>query len=259
MQTNALGLLVELCWREIPEHYAHIALGAWQVMPNHFHGLLRIVRSGGKGLGEVLNMFKGSVTREWRRSQVVGSLHGGKEQVWAPNYYDVICFDAEELAIRERYIRANPRWWALRDVPRGIIKKSRCKGNKALLREAGSRRALRVSRKAGKAEVAALQSELAGYDGVVCSTFFSSGERCAWRSCKRERRGSFGCSPWRCPKRFLADGRMPFWTGGRFGFRPFRMSSRRRPVQAAHRRTGGWNAGPIPSGWSSTGRARASL
>lgn len=74
-------------------------------------------------LGEVINMFKGSVTREWRRAE--GSRHGEKEPVWAPNYYDVICFDAAELATRERYIRANPRRWALKGVPQGIIKKSR--------------------------------------------------------------------------------------------------------------------------------------
>ncbi len=67
MRPNELGRLVEKCWAEIPSHYAHIELGAWQVMPNHFHGLVRITKSVGKGLGEVMNVFKGAVTREWRR------------------------------------------------------------------------------------------------------------------------------------------------------------------------------------------------
>lgn len=67
MKSNALGHLVEQCWREIPKHYDHIALGSWQLMPNHFHGLVRIVRPGGKGLGEVINVFKGAVTRKWRK------------------------------------------------------------------------------------------------------------------------------------------------------------------------------------------------
>jgi len=174
MRPNALGRLAERCWDEIPAHYGHIALGARQVMPNHFHGLVRIVRPGGKGLGEVLNQFKGTVTREWRR---VGSRHGEKEQVWAPNYYDVICFDADELEVRERYVRENPGRWALRDVPEGVVKKSRFRGNKELLRQPGLQRALRVSRKATEAKVLALQKELAGYEGVVCSTFFSPGER----------------------------------------------------------------------------------
>ena len=187
MQPNELGRLVERCWSEIPRHYDHIELGAWQVMPNHFHGLIRIVRSGGKGLGEVLNVFKGAVTRNARRSGFLEvSRNCGNERdagekepakVWAPNYYDVICFNADELAVREKYVRANPRRWALRDVPQGRIKKSRYWGNKALLEAGGPCKALRVSRRATEAEVEALQKELTDFDGVVCSTFFSPGER----------------------------------------------------------------------------------
>lgn len=188
MRPNALGELVERFWNEIPQHYAHIQLGAWQVMPNHFHGPVRIVRPGRAGLGEVINLFKGSVTRAARRADLVQPViarHGGKEpeqrrvpgKVWAPNYYDVICFDADELAVRERYIRANPRRWALRDVPEGVVKQSRYKGNVMLLRQTGPRRALRVSRKGTEAQVAALKTELAAFDGLVCSTFFSPGER----------------------------------------------------------------------------------
>lgn len=55
MQPNTLGRLIERFWEEVPQHYDHIELGVWQLMPNHFHGLVRIARSGGKGLGEVLN------------------------------------------------------------------------------------------------------------------------------------------------------------------------------------------------------------
>lgn len=160
MRPNELGRLVERCWEEIPRHCGHIELGAWQVMPNHFHGLIRIAQSGGSGLGEVVNMFKGSVTREWRKQ--AGSHHGEKEwspggqepaKVWAPNYYDVICFNAEEVEIRENYVRANPRRWALRDVPQGTVKKGRYRGNLALLKASGLRRALRVSRRATEADL----------------------------------------------------------------------------------------------------------
>ena len=54
MRPNALGYLVEQSWAEIPSHYGHIMLGAMQVMPNHFHGLIRIINPVGKGLGEVI-------------------------------------------------------------------------------------------------------------------------------------------------------------------------------------------------------------
>lgn len=184
MVPNGLGKLVENCWEEIPAHYGHIVLGEWQLMPNHFHGLVRIRDAGGAGLGEVLNVFKGAVTRAWRR-QLAGSrncetepCHGENEQekVWAPNYWDVICFEPEQLEVRERYIAANPRRWALKGVPRGQIKQSQYVGNVNLLKTT-PRKALRVSRKTSAFEVTALQEKLADFTGVVCSTFFSPGER----------------------------------------------------------------------------------
>ncbi|MDD2598982.1 MAG: hypothetical protein PHO37_07145 [Kiritimatiellae bacterium] len=185
MEPNALGQLVEQCWDEIPQHYGHISLGARQIMPNHFHGLVQIVRPGGKGLGEVMNVFKGAVTRKWRKSRACSesSRYSEKEQnkkmdrVWAPNYYDVICFNANELKVRERYIQANPKRWALRDVPRGVIKQSQYIGETKLLQQTGKCRALRISRKATDIEITQLKNELAAYDGVICSTFFSPGER----------------------------------------------------------------------------------
>ena len=183
MHPNALGQLVERCWQEIPQHYPHIHLGAWQVMPTHFHGIVQIRRNTGKGLGEVVNMFKGSVTRLWRKSGAqlpVISRHGGKgpPKVWAPNYYDVICFDEQELEVREAYVRANPRRWALKQVPAGELRPGvRYRGNKGILRAAGPRKALRVSRRATETEIAALRQQLESFDGIVCSTFFSPGER----------------------------------------------------------------------------------
>ncbi|MCF7848533.1 MAG: transposase [Kiritimatiellales bacterium] len=232
MQPNDLGRLVEQCWREIPQHYDHIELGAWQVMPNHFHGLIRLVRPGGKGLGEVVNMFKGSVTREWRRAQGAyeGFRHGGKEQghggkeqghggkeqdgkscrsenvrVWAPNYYDVICFDADELAVRENYVRANPRRWALRGVPKGHFKNGFYKGNLSLLKTDALRKVLRVSRRASEFDIEKLQQELATLKGVVFSTFFSPGERACLKTILSGTAGAVWVAPIALPERIPGE------------------------------------------------------
>ena len=43
MRLNAAGRVVEKCWHNIPSHFPHVALDAFVVMPNHVHGILRIV------------------------------------------------------------------------------------------------------------------------------------------------------------------------------------------------------------------------
>lgn len=179
MRCNALGRLVENCWREIPAHYHQVHLGAFQVMPDHFHGLVRLARGNSKPLGEIMNMFKGAVTRLWRRTAPVASRYSGKEQasVWQPNYYDVICFEEQELATKEAYIKANPQRLALKRIPKGTIKQSKYLGNLELL-NASRKHALRISRKATEEEVGQEKRLFGGIgEGVIVSTFFSPGER----------------------------------------------------------------------------------
>lgn len=185
MVPNELGRLVERNWQSITTHYPHVRLGAFMVMPNHFHGIIQIRPFGNEGgvkaksLGAVVNGFKGSVTREWRRSDSCCSKKGEEEalfRVWQPNYWDVICFDAEELRTREQYILENPlRWW-MKNVPRGVIKQSRYMGNLDLMKVV-PKLALRVSRRASEEEIEALKAQMNSFDGVAVSTFFSLGER----------------------------------------------------------------------------------
>jgi len=42
---NVIGRIAFDCWREIPEHFAHVELDAFVIMPNHVHGILTISRS----------------------------------------------------------------------------------------------------------------------------------------------------------------------------------------------------------------------
>lgn len=172
MAGNELGKLAEQCWKEIPAHFKHVKLGAWQLMPNHFHGVIGLTEANTDSLGTIINMYKGSVTRIWRSMDV--SRHG--ESVWQPNYWDVICFDQEELSTKEAYIRENPIRWLLKSIPRGVIKKSQYRGNIELLK-ARPMRALRVSRRATEEEIEKIQADVLTSDAVIVSTFFSPGER----------------------------------------------------------------------------------
>jgi putative transposase len=44
MHLNDLGQAVDTFWNEIPRHFPHAELDEYIVMPNHVHGIIRIVR-----------------------------------------------------------------------------------------------------------------------------------------------------------------------------------------------------------------------
>ena len=195
-----LGQAVAQCWAEIPAHFPNVEAGVFQVMPDHFHGIVRIrewpkdilavplkdaaaeqpkekpkdvLARGTKhgSLGSIIKGFKIGVTKLAKRCS---SLNG---PIFQENYYDVICFDEQELAIKEAYIKANPQRLALKSIPRGTIKQSKYIGNAELLK-VSPKRALRVSRKATEEEIDRAKISFGcSCKGVTVSTFFSPGER----------------------------------------------------------------------------------
>ena len=42
MRLNELGEIVAEAWQWLPAQYPYIQIGAWCVMPNHFHGIIII-------------------------------------------------------------------------------------------------------------------------------------------------------------------------------------------------------------------------
>ena len=49
MILNDFGRIVEYHWQKLPLHFKNIELDEYQVMPNHFHGIIHIVRSVDSG------------------------------------------------------------------------------------------------------------------------------------------------------------------------------------------------------------------
>lgn len=43
MVLNQTGKIVEYHWRKLPKHFTNIELDQFQIMPNHFHGIIHIV------------------------------------------------------------------------------------------------------------------------------------------------------------------------------------------------------------------------
>jgi REP element-mobilizing transposase RayT len=124
MAPNRLGRVVERAWYDLPARFPGIALDAFVVMPNHVHGIVRLVGAplagahpagadpaGGVALGDVVGAFKSlttramlGVVREAVDSPIVGPL-------WQRNYYEHIVRDDDELERIRAYIVDNPMRW----------------------------------------------------------------------------------------------------------------------------------------------------
>ena len=60
MILNKVGKIVEWEWLELPKRFSYIELGAYMVMPNHFHGILFIHETVGATRQGQINSQTGS-------------------------------------------------------------------------------------------------------------------------------------------------------------------------------------------------------
>jgi hypothetical protein len=95
--------------------------GEFVVMPDHFHGLIRIEK-GKSALGNVIGAFKASVSRRLRRgdTHVAPTVPPPEDiRIWHRNFYERIVRDAEAEANIARYIRMNP-WRCVQELDDGL-------------------------------------------------------------------------------------------------------------------------------------------
>ncbi len=145
MRLNKVGKVVEWEWLELPKRLSYIELGAYVVMPNHFHGILYIHENVGatrKGqtmilpseepmqanspvsidgsplprtlprgpkpasLGAIIAQFKSRVTKRiWKFPEFK------ETPIWQRNYYEHIIRNDNDLQNKTDYIEANPLLW----------------------------------------------------------------------------------------------------------------------------------------------------
>ena len=144
---NANTSIVRDCWLDLPNHYPHVSLDAFVVMPDHIHGI--IVLRDTQRVGDVRkdNVRAGLEARAGLRARAglkpaptggdavvdVGVRHGLPEivralktysarrinaargtpgsSVWQRGYYERILRNERELALTREYIASNPRNW----------------------------------------------------------------------------------------------------------------------------------------------------
>jgi putative transposase len=139
---NDAGRMIQTVWESMSERFPQFELGAFVVMPNHFHAI--VIIQGGAGLvpaprrattrvaptdsaaptssatltnrvaptlGRIIGAFKSITTHEY----IAGVDNLGWTQfhkrLWQRNYYEHIIRNDKEMDAIWRYIEANPASW----------------------------------------------------------------------------------------------------------------------------------------------------
>jgi REP element-mobilizing transposase RayT len=113
MVLNAAGRTADQCWREIPAHFPRAVVDEHVVMPNHVHGLLRLldrdttcrVPMKFEAFGKPVAGSVPTIVRSYKAA--VSKALG--ESVWQGRFYEVRARDDAARVNIRGYIRDNPR------------------------------------------------------------------------------------------------------------------------------------------------------
>lgn len=112
LHLTEIGGMVEAYWKKIPEHFPHVRLDAYQIMPNHLHGILELLPSPLHppcALPKIMQWYK-SITSHYYASWVKTLVPDmPKVKLWQRNYYEHVVRDQKRLDKIRQYIEENPR------------------------------------------------------------------------------------------------------------------------------------------------------
>jgi putative transposase len=139
MRLNEAGMIVKKAWLDLPNHYPHLLLDAFCIMPNHLHGIFILVDDpgrGGSGIPYPLqpendeekfdNISSENQTRPYQRHglpEIVRSVKSFSARrinrlrgtpgvsVWQRDYFERVIRNERELNAIRRYIQDNPLKW----------------------------------------------------------------------------------------------------------------------------------------------------
>ena len=115
IQLNEIGNMAKQYWEEIPNHYPHVSLDEFVIMPNHIHGIITIGHNTRADdnpplhvvtgtIGAIVRGYKIGVTKWCRQNTNI-------YDVWQRNYYEHIIRDEVDLNRIRKYIHNNPSNW----------------------------------------------------------------------------------------------------------------------------------------------------
>src|SRR5687767_6019043 len=132
MVLNEAGEMIDQQWNALPKMFLNIELDLYQIMPNHFHGIIVIVGAttrvahnlemksiyeNGAGtrpaptLGDIIGAFKSITTNEYIKGVENKKWPRFDKRLWQRNYYEHVIRDEEDLNRIRNYIQSNPANW----------------------------------------------------------------------------------------------------------------------------------------------------
>jgi putative transposase len=136
MAKSDIGKISSNFWSEIPDHFPHVKLDVFVVMPNHIHGILTLdyslvglchdmtlhptgqdrnhkTNKFGKpiknSVSVIINQYKSSVKR-WCNTNGFNSFE------WQSRFYDQILTNEESIENIREYIRNNVKNWSIDEL-----------------------------------------------------------------------------------------------------------------------------------------------
>jgi putative transposase len=129
MILNEMGLIADMCWQQIPNHFTQAKLYDYIVMPNHVHGLIALLndektdtawrvptvsvrnwesfsRPTSNSIPTIIRSYKSAVSRLIRMKFPVQG-----ERIWQSRFFERVIRNERELKAAIDYIKCNPANW----------------------------------------------------------------------------------------------------------------------------------------------------
>lgn len=210
------GDIVQEVWRRTSAVYPDVEACECVVMPDHFHGILRVKKRLARPMGHIVKAFKRVSEQECRSKGLLRLRTGSKgllpepnraapagsvpaaapaAGLWQPGFQDSILLRRGQLQAMAAYIADNPRRLAAKRANPALFtiaadleiapgRTCAAIGNRFLLQHP-LKSQIQVSRRISPAELAALQDELlyaAEHGTVLVSPCISPGEKAIARA-----------------------------------------------------------------------------
>ena len=114
---SVMGQVAVDCWVAIPTYFPFVVLDAFQLMPNHVHGVLWICKPDAALTEWQPNQFgpqsqnMASIIRGFKAGVKKHATLNHLDFAWQPRYYDRVVRNESELKRIRTYIENNPAKW----------------------------------------------------------------------------------------------------------------------------------------------------